>query len=162
VYPRRQRREADVPAQHQEAQEDARFPHANADTRGARRTAVAPDAWPEAALGLIWRIRDRATFVALARAPRRRVGPISLRYVPGDPTAPARVAYAVGRKAGSAVDRNRIRRRLRAAVAGSAAAFAAGGAYLLEADRAVLTTPFDDLCVAVSSAAHASSSGAAR
>jgi ribonuclease P protein component len=161
VHPRRQRREADVPAQHQETQEDPRFPHPYADTRWARRAAVAPDAWPEAALGLIWRIRDRATFAALARAPRRRVGPISLRCVPGDPTCPARVAYAVGRKAGSAVDRNRIRRRLRAAVAESAASFAAGSAYLLEADRTVLTTPFDDLCVAISAAVRASS-GAAR
>jgi hypothetical protein len=40
-------------------------------------------------------------------------------------------------------------------VAENAATFTAGGAYLLEADRAVLTTPFDDLCMAVSTAVHA-------
>lgn len=37
-------------------------------------------------------------------------------WVPGNPTEPARVAFAVGRRVGSAVERNRVRRRLRALV----------------------------------------------
>jgi ribonuclease P protein component len=84
-----------------------------------------------------------------------------LRYVSGDPARPPRVAYAVARKVGSAVDRNRIRRRLRAAVSERAVEFHDGGAYLLEAGRAVLTTDFAELCAAVSTAVRAAS-GASR
>jgi ribonuclease P protein component len=154
-------READLPAQHQKAQEDPRFPHPDADARRARGAAFPPVARPEAALGLIWRIRDRATFAALARAPRRRVGPISVRHVAGDAGVPPRVAYAVGRRVGSAVDRNRIRRRLRAAVTQCASELAPGGAYLLEADRAVLSIAFTELRRAVADAVRAES-GASR
>jgi ribonuclease P protein component len=62
---------------------------------------------------------------------------------------------------GPAVDRNRIRRRLRAAVRECTTDLAAGGAYLLEADRAVLSTAFTDLCDAVAAAVRAVS-GASR
>lgn len=43
-----------------------------------------------------------------------RRGPVTVTWLPGDPDQPPRVAFAVGRKAGGAVVRNRIRRRLRA------------------------------------------------
>jgi ribonuclease P protein component len=59
--------------------------------------------------------------------------------------APPRVAYAVGRWAGSAVVRNRIRRRLRAAVAGSQGELMVGGIYLFGADRTAASEPFDAL-----------------
>lgn len=49
---------------------------------------------------------------------------------------PPRVAYAVGRAAGSAVSRNRLRRRLRAAVWDERAALATGLAYLVGAGPA--------------------------
>jgi ribonuclease P protein component len=84
-----------------------------------------------------------------------------VRYVPGDADHPPRVAYAVGRRSGSAVERNRIRRRLRAAVDRSADDLAAG-AYLLEADRVVLTCPFADLCEAVATAAAQAASEVSR
>jgi len=62
----------------------------------------------------IWRIRDRATFVALRRSERRvRRGPITVTWAPGDPAEPPRVAYAIGRPVGGATERNRVRRRLR-------------------------------------------------
>jgi ribonuclease P protein component len=54
------------------------------------------------------------------------------------------VAFAVGRRTGSAVERNRIRRRLRAAIDGCPD-LAPGAAYLFDADRSVLTVPFDEL-----------------
>jgi ribonuclease P protein component len=76
---------------------------------------------------------------------------LSLRYSYGGSTDPPRVAYAIGRGAGSAVDRNRMRRRLRAAVAACAHDLAAGGAYLFDAERAVLSLGYSDLCEAVSS-----------
>ena len=52
----------------------------------------------------------------------------------GDPTA--RVAYAIPRRVGTAVERNRIRRRLRAVLADQPLA---PGAHLVSADRPVLT-----------------------
>jgi ribonuclease P protein component len=55
------------------------------------------------------------------------------------------VAYAIGRRFGTAVERNRARRRLRAAVALDQALLLPGGAYLLAADRDVMTVPFPTL-----------------
>ena len=59
-------------------------------------------------------VRGRDSFAALSRHGRRvREGPLTVVHLPTD--AEARVAYAVGRKVGPAVVRNRLRRRLRAA-----------------------------------------------
>ena len=55
------------------------------------------------------------------------------------------MAYAIGRRFGTAVERNRARRRLRAAVALDEALLLPGSAYLLAADRAVMTIPFPTL-----------------
>ena len=59
---------------------------------------------------------------------------------------PPRVAYAIGRHFGTAVERNRARRRLRAAVALEQALLLDGGAYLVAAERSVMTPPFPTLC----------------
>jgi ribonuclease P protein component len=56
------------------------------------------------------------------------------------------VAYAIGRRFGTAVERNRARRRLRAAVAVGAGELCPGGAYLFAAERPVMTVPFPTLC----------------
>lgn len=72
------------------------------------------------------------------------------------PTAHPQLAFGLGRRFGTAVERNRARRRLRAAFeAASASTRAPGaiepevavplGAYLLAADRAVLAAPFPTL-----------------
>lgn len=55
------------------------------------------------------------------------------------------MAYAIGKRTGSAVVRNRVRRRLRAAVALHEADLTAGGAYLLSADRRAMSAPFAEL-----------------
>ena len=137
--------EAHVPTQQPQARQDPRFPHPDAHEGGSRRAARPPGARPEAALGLIWRVRDRATFEALAGARRWRAGPVSLRFLSDGSDDPPRVAYALGRRFGTAVERNRARRRLRAAVALDEALLLPGGAYLLAADRAVMTIPFPTL-----------------
>jgi ribonuclease P protein component len=54
------------------------------------------------------------------------------------------VAYAVPRKAGGAVTRNRIRRRLRAAVDALVDEMAPG-AYLISPDRTAADMPFEAL-----------------
>jgi ribonuclease P protein component len=55
------------------------------------------------------------------------------------------VAYAIGRRFGNAVERNRARRRLRAAIALDQALLLSGGAYLVAAERSVMTLPFATL-----------------
>jgi ribonuclease P protein component len=105
---------------------------------------------------LIWRIRDRGTFEALRRhGIRARSGPIGITFLP-DPVAPEageatevpgdrsriletgplppRLAFAIGRRVGHAVERNRLRRRLRAIFADLARqepAVLQPGAYLV-------------------------------
>ena len=61
-----------------------------------------------------------------------RRGLLSLTFVAGAPRGePPRVAYAVGRRVGPAVVRNRIRRRLRHALAEHRDLLVADGAYLV-------------------------------
>ena len=137
-------REAHVPAEQPKAQEAPRLPvpHAKPGRSGGAQGPT--PARPHAPVGLIWRVRDRASFAVLARAERHARGPVAVRFVPGESEAPPRVAYAVG-GVGNAVVRNRLRRRLRAAVARAEADLIAGGAYLVSAGREALTMPFDPL-----------------
>lgn len=103
----------------------------------------------------VWRVRDRATFAELRRQGRRvRRGPISVTFVGGGPSGPPRVAYAVGRRVGSAVRRNRLRRRLRAVVADLAPDMRPG-AYLVGAAADAADLPFGELKAVVSRALRA-------
>ena len=58
-------------------------------------------------------VARRASFEALKSGFTVRAGPLSVRYAPTSSDA-AEVAYAIRRSAGSAVVRNRCRRRLKA------------------------------------------------
>ena len=90
----------------------------------------------------VWRVRDRASFGALRReGVRRRVGPLTVTRL-ADGSTPPRVAYAIGRPVGSAVDRNRLRRRLRAVVADTPLE---PGTYLLSAGPGASTMPDQEL-----------------
>jgi ribonuclease P protein component len=126
-------REAHVSTEHPQTQEAPRFSHADADPGGSGDRQVPPPPGAGSAHRLIWRVRDRATFAALARARPRRRGALTLRQVVLDHDSPPQVALAVPRAAGTAVVRNRIRRRLRAVVAGREASLESGRAYLLSA-----------------------------
>jgi len=106
-----------------------------------------------------WRIRDRATFEALRRdGHRSRRGPITVTFVgAGDNGAP-RVSYAVGRKVGGAVVRNRLRRRLRAVVAEGTGSLVPG-AYLVAAGREAAGLPYEELKTHVTQAMTSASRG---
>jgi len=126
--------EEDVPTEQPEAEEEARIPAPDADARRTRGHRSAAGQGPRQPLGLIWRVRDRASFRQLARGQRRRLGSFEMRTaVVGQASEPPRVAYAVGRAVGSAVTRNRVRRRLRAAVHESRPLLEGGRGYLLRA-----------------------------
>lgn len=70
-------------------------------------------------------------------------------FLPGDPSLPPRVAYAVGKRVGPAVVRNRVRRRLRAATLAHRAEMQPGGAYLFGAAPAAATAPFAEIDAAM-------------
>lgn len=106
--------EAHISAQQASPLDTARVPSPDEDPRRARDRPVAAAEGPRAPLGLIGRVGDRATFDALRREGRRaRRGSMTVVHLPG--TGEVRVAFAIGRKVGPAVVRNRLRRRLRAA-----------------------------------------------
>lgn len=69
------------------------------------------------------------------------------------------VAYAVGRRTGGAVERNRTRRRLRAVVRATGPEMAPG-AYLISAEPAVKAMSFHDLETALRSALRSACAGA--
>ena len=81
------------------------------------------------AVGLIEPLRSRASFAVLAKHGRRRQGRWCwVRFAPrqldqSSPDAPdvSEIGYAIGKKVGNAVVRNRIRRRLRPIIAAAAA-----------------------------------------
>lgn len=74
-------------------------------------------------------------FQVLARSgARARQGPVAVRFLRVAPASPPRVAYAVSRRVGGAVVRNRVRRRLRAGVQLNGAMLVDGAAYLVSAD----------------------------
>ena len=92
------------------------------------------------------RLRKRAEFLA-ARAGEKRRGPLFLLEVlrRGD-ELPPRLGVTVTKKAGNAVTRNRIRRRLKEAVRTHAADdMAAGSDYVILGRREVLGASFDEL-----------------
>jgi ribonuclease P protein component len=81
---------------------------------------------PSSPVGLIWRVRDRATLRSVRATLRVRRGALSVRYLPpasadpGEPgrvqagsAQPPRVAFGIGRGVGTAVVRKRLRRQLR-------------------------------------------------
>lgn len=76
---------------------------------------------------------------------------------PSDQPLPPRVAYAIGRKVGGAVVRNRVRRRLRAIfaeLAGPSQALVPAGAYLVSTGPAVGELQARELKEIVEAALH--------
>jgi ribonuclease P protein component len=107
----------------------------------------------------LWRISDRATFQALRAGRRARRGPLSITYLPPTEaeagTAP-RVAFAVGKGVGGAVTRNRIRRRLRAALRElQGRGTLPAGTYLIGGSADLARLPWSELVAEVEAAVAA-------
>jgi ribonuclease P protein component len=91
---------------------------------------------------VIWRIRDRAVFARFRRDGRRaRVGSLWMSVIADPAAVPPRVGFAVGRSAGSAPARNRIRRRLRVLARAHAESLKPGW-YLVGAEGSFAELPF--------------------
>ncbi|MFP3899500.1 MAG: ribonuclease P protein component [Acidimicrobiia bacterium] len=91
---------------------------------------------------------DRATFEALRREGRRvRRGPVTVVFTATAPEAGIRVAYGTPRRIGTAVTRNRVRRRLRSAVRELAAegTLRRPGAYLVTVTADAVGLRYDEL-----------------
>ena len=110
---------------------------------------------------VVGRIRRQATFRALSRPDGRgQMGTVAVAFsghVPEVTNVPL-VGYSIGRRHGGAVERNRLRRRLRAAVRASGPELAAG-AYLVRAAPGAGELGFEELRRAVRAAARAAAAG---
>ena len=93
------------------------------------------------------RLRRRSEFLRAAASGQSRVTPaFKIQAAPRADAEEPRFGFTVTKKTGGAVERNRIRRRLRQALRlGGALAAAQGYDYVFVARRAALTTPFSEL-----------------
>lgn len=92
------------------------------------------------------RLKKRAEFLAVRRGEKRRGPLFLLEVLDRRDDSPARLGITVTRKAGNAVVRNRIRRRLREAARLHAASdMKAGNDYVIVGRREILAVPFASL-----------------
>ena len=92
------------------------------------------------------RLRRRADFLAAAAGPRASARAFLLQGRDRRDRGPARVGYTVTKKTGSAVERNRIRRRLRAATCEVMPRLGKQGFdYVVVAGRAAIEMPYSVL-----------------
>lgn len=92
------------------------------------------------------RLVKRKDFLAAASGLRANSGPLLLQGRDRADMAPPRIGLTVTKKHGNAVERNRIRRRLREAVRDALPRAGRDGFdYVIVARRAALATPFSDL-----------------
>jgi ribonuclease P protein component len=91
------------------------------------------------------RLTRRAEFVAAAAGAKSGGRSVLMQARPRGDDAPPRVGFTVTRKVGNAVERNRIRRRLRAAVERCGERAQPGCDYVLVARRPAITISFEAL-----------------
>jgi ribonuclease P protein component len=136
--------EETVSTEQSQAGQAARLPSPHVDPRWSSHPQGPPVEGSAPPVGLIWRVDRRQTFAELRRGRRHREGPVTVSWVPGDPTEPPRVAYTIGRRVGSAVVRNRLRRRLRA-LTREAAPNLRSGSYLIGVSPEAASLSYDEL-----------------
>lgn len=99
----------------------------------------------------IRRLRKRAEFVRAARGKRTGRAAFSLQAIEREADT-AGLGFTVTKRVGNAPERNRIRRRLRAAAEACAAHFQPRHDYVLIGRREALSLPFDELVTALAGA----------
>jgi ribonuclease P protein component len=94
----------------------------------------------------VGRLKSRPQFLAVRKGEARKGRLFLLEVLDRQDDAPARVGYTVTKKHGNAVERNRMRRRLKEAVRLNAAfAMKPGHDYVIVGRREVLGAPFSQL-----------------
>jgi len=92
------------------------------------------------------RLKQRADFLAAAGGAKVATAAFVLQGRNRDDGGPVRIGFTVSRKVGTAVERNRVRRRLRDVVRRSAADdLRSGYDYVLVGRRTALSRPFDHM-----------------
>jgi|SRR5947209_8192285 len=90
------------------------------------------------------RLKQRAEFLAAAKGAKVPAAAFVLQGRARGDAAPPRFGFTVSKKVGNAVERNRVRRRLREIVRAHAALLAQDGHdYVLIGRRAALLAPFE-------------------
>jgi ribonuclease P protein component len=153
---RRQTREADLSTEQAGAQAASRFPRPHGDNRRPQGHCQAARARSQAAQRLtprrpkprgvaMERLRQRADFVAAATGVKAPTAAFVVQARQrDDDSGPIRIGFTVTKKVGNAVERNRIRRRLKEIVSLSAAGrLQPGHDYVLIGRRGALDLPFD-------------------
>jgi len=102
---------------------------------------TADQSQPEATLR---RLKRRSQFLKAARGNRAGRSAFGLQAIASSEAEPG-IGYTVTKKIGNSPERNRIKRRLRAAAAACTRDFQAGHDYVLLARREALSLPFDRL-----------------
>jgi ribonuclease P protein component len=144
-----------VPTQRAQTGQDPRLPQADVDQGRTGGDPVAPGEGTTPTVGVsagVGPIRSRRTFELLrGSSSRGRSGPLGVSFVEQPAWSRPEVAYAINRQVGSAVVRNRLRRRLRAIVSEQATSLPVG-AYVVRTGPGGTSLGYDELRVAMSQA----------
>ncbi len=147
--------EAHLSAERPQAGEAPRIPSPHVDASWPSGDPQPPPEGPRSAVS-VTPMRGRANFLDLRRnGVRARSGPFVVTFAPWVDDGPVQVGYAVSRRVGNAVVRNRLRRRLRAILDGLARAgnpTLRGGRYVISPNPAAVHLSFPQLEAAVQGA----------
>lgn len=144
-------READLSTQQAGAQAPSRFSRPDGHEgrpQGPCRAALARAQTAECLTATalsVDRIRRRADFLAAARGRKASGTAFVLQVRSRADGWPPRIGFTVTKKIGNAVERNRVRRRLREMVRKSGVAAQAGHDYVVIGRRAALAVPFTQM-----------------